>query len=194
MWKRHLAFFDKFVQPGYGYTINMGIPPTMEPQGRRPPSLHLGHYYSDYLSGGKHIEAVTINLNALCGLPGYRRLLIGSPIYAEKPHHLRFNPVCHVAENGERSLRVTEWSTGKFLKYMFYHEPKVWEMSEARLNSKDPRWISRLQSLGLWPSAGSSNKVGLDDALSFNLEVFVIHQVCKLELNSRSPGSRKTAC
>lgn len=171
--------------PGYGCTINTGVPTTMEPQGRRPPFFHVAQYPFRSVTGSTSRQVLALNLDILCGLPSAnRRIEINNPIYLDKPLNLRFNPVCYIARNGERFLRVAEWSTGEYLKHENFRKIKIWEISEESLNKRDPRWVSRLQKLGLWPTAVSSSKPVREDDLSPNLEVLVIHSwIRKFALN-----------
>jgi hypothetical protein len=113
-----------------------------------------------------------VNLNSLVGLPGSRNTLIRNPFYGEMPHHFRYNPVCHISSTG-RSLRLAEWSTGKFLRREFRGEQSIWELKESKLNRKDPRWVIRMQKLGLWPTGPAipESSQEPDSDVSSSLEV-----------------------
>lgn len=152
----------------------------MAPQGLRPPTLHLAHYYPEYACAGTTLEVLFVNLNALCGISGNRRLLIAHPVYAEKPYAFRFNPVCHTSSTGERFLRLTEWSTGELLKHVYHKETRIWEISESRINEKDPRWIPHLQNLGLWPGADPSETVLSTSSSPAEFEVHFKYSVCNI--------------
>lgn len=175
-------FPERNLQPGYGCAINMGLPDTMKLQRRRPSSFHIAQYaqYQEGQRKNNRLETLSFAFNPIGGLPGTRRrVVITHPIYSAKPHHLQFNPVCHIAKNGVRSLRLVEWSSGEYVKHIKHDDVRIWEMDEAKLNRKDPRWVSRLQSLGMWPAVNSSKKAVQMEGLSSNLEVHVIQfHVC----------------
>lgn len=162
----------KSARPGYGCTVNTGVASTMLPQGPRPPSFHIAQYNPGRCEVG-YVEQpiIRLNLNALCGVStsGGGCTEISNPVFAEKPHHLRFNAVCHVAKNGERSLRLVEWATGEYVKRAYFRKVKVFELTEDKMNSKDPRWVSNLQNLGLWPITES-----LREGSGSILEVFAL--------------------
>lgn len=147
---------------------------------RRPPSFHLAHYHRKpyigftYKALPEWVETISFAFNPLAGLPGSRRIVvITNPIYATKPHHLQFNPVCYISPNGERSLRLVEWSTGAYLRQELRGQIKIWEMNEEVLNKRDPRWVPQLQSLELWPATSSHDNIELDAKLEVGLFIHI---------------------